>query len=524
MPVRLGLAAAGGLVLVAAFPPYDLWPAAPVSVALLVLAAAGGSATAGAAVGMVHGLAFFLPLLAWSGVYVGAPPWLLLAGFQAGFHVVLGAGVAVVLRIPGWPVWVAALWVGEEAVRARVPWHGFPWGRLGFGLADSPYLHLAALGGPVLMGFAAALTGTLLAAATLRAIAARSTGHGPRHAARPVVIAGAGAVALTGLPLLVALPGPGGPDVRVAVIQGNVPRLGLDFNAQRRAVLRNSAARTSELAARVRAGELPRPRLVIWPENSSDLDPYRDPETFAVISAAVADIGVPVLVGAVLDGPGRFLSNTGIVWDPATGPGARYVKRQPVPFGEYIPMRGLARRISDKVDLVARDFAPGSRVGVLDLGGVRVGDLICFEVGDDDLARDVVAAGAELLVVQTNNATFGWTPQSEQQLAMSRVRAAEHGRAVLVAATSGISAVVRPDASVPARAEIFTPAVLVADVPTGTRRTPAGRAAPVLEVLLTTLGTATVAVAGVLARRRPGRALREAPPGAPVDDPKEARV
>ena len=139
------------------------------------------------------------------------------------------------------------------------------------------------------------------------------------------------------------------------------------------------------------------------------------------------------------------MSNAGIVWDPATGPGARYVKRHPVPFGEYIPLRSLVRRITGKVDLVPRDFAAGNDVGVLDVGPVRLGDVICFEVAYDDLVRDVVTGGGRLIVVQTNNATFGRSAETAQQLAMSRLRAVEHGRAVVVASTSGISAIIGPD-------------------------------------------------------------------------------
>ena len=154
---------------------------------------------------------------------------------------------------------------------------------------------------------------------------------------------------------------------------------------------------------------------------------------------------MPVLVGALVDGPGDQVSNTGIVWDPVTGPGATYVKQHPVPFGEYMPFRDVLRRLSDKVDLVPRDFARGERTGLLQVGPAAVGDVICFEVAYDGLVRDAVRAGGQLLVVQTNNATFGRSAQTAQQLAMGRLRAVEHGRAVLVAATSGISAVIAPD-------------------------------------------------------------------------------
>ena len=238
---------------------------------------------------------------------------------------------------------------------------------------------------------------------------------------------------------------------------------------------------------------------MVWPENASDIDPFTDPAAYDAIDGAVRDVGVPVLVGAVLQGPGEKISNAGIVWDPVTGPGERYVKRHPVPFGEYIPFRSLVRRVTSKVDLVPRDFVAGNEVGVLDVGPVRLGDVICFEVVYDDLVRDAVRAGGRLLVVQTNNATFGRSPQTEQQLAMSRLRAVEHGRAVAVAATSGISAVVRPDGSLAHRSQVFSRDVSVTEVPLGDTQTPATRVGAWPELLLSLLAAAAV-VAGV---RRP---------------------
>jgi apolipoprotein N-acyltransferase len=197
---------------------------------------------------------------------------------------------------------------------------------------------------------------------------------------------------------------------------------------------------------------------------------------------------VPVLVGAVTDGPGRFVSNRGIVWDPVTGAGATYVKRHPVPFGEYIPMRSLVRLITHKVDLVPRDFARGSRPGVLQVGPVLLGDVICFEVAYDGVVRDVVTGGGRLLVVQTNNATFGHSGETTQQLAMGRLRAVEHSRAVVVAATSGVSAVIAPDGHVQHQSRLFTRDVTVQRVALRTERTLATRVGAWPELLLSLLG------------------------------------
>jgi apolipoprotein N-acyltransferase len=244
-----------------------------------------------------------------------------------------------------------------------------------------------------------------------------------------------------------------------------VPREGLSPRAQQERVFNNHVDATRQLADAVHAGRTPRPDMVIWPENGSDLDPYLDRATGARITAMVDDLGVPTLIGAVLDAGPHHVRNSGILWTPGQGPGARYTKRHPVPFGEYIPFRGLFTRFVGQLALVPRDFIAGREVGVLDIAGTRVGAVICFEVAYDDLVRDAVRAGGGLLVVQTNNATYGRTGQPDQQLAISRLRTIEHGRAMVIAATSGISAVIAPDGTVTQRTREFTREVLVAAVP-----------------------------------------------------------
>jgi apolipoprotein N-acyltransferase len=256
-----------------------------------------------------------------------------------------------------------------------------------------------------------------------------------------------------------------------------VPDRGLEFNARRSQVLNNHVDQTLKLAAMIAAGTVAKPDLVLWPENASDIDPFTDADAAALITKAVDAVGVPILVGAVLDGPGAdHISNVGILWSPQTGPGEQYTKRHPVPFGEYIPLRSIARMISKDVDLVARDMIAGTGDGRLDGAAVPIGDVICFEIAYDGLVRSSVQAGAQLLVVQTNNATFGHSAETYQQLAMSRLRAVEHGRAVAQVSTSGSSAIIRPDGSIQAQSgALFTPALLVGAVQTRAELTLATR-------------------------------------------------
>jgi apolipoprotein N-acyltransferase len=459
-------AVAGGGALLLAFPPTGLWWLAPVGVALLALAVDGRRVPAGLGLGALCGAVFFIPLLSWTGLHVGLVPWLILAGFEALYVGLLGAaGAGTSILVARWrwlwPPLTAALWTAQEALRDRAPFGGFPWGRLAFSQADGPLLRLAALGGAPLVTFGVALCGGLLAAAVTAAAGRRL---------RPVLAAGLGAGFLVLAAALVPLARPGGPTLTVAIVQGNVPRLGLDFNAQRRAVLDNHVAGTRELAARVAAGTAPRPDLVIWPENASDIDPLRNPDASAVISQAATAIGAPILVGAVLEGPGPGARNAGIVWLPGTGPSDMYVKRHPVPFAEYVPLRGIARLVTDKVDLVGTDFVAGDRPGVLRMGPATVGDVICFEVAYDDVVRDTVTGGGQLIVVQTNNATFN-AAEASQQLAMVRLRAVEHGRPALMASTVGVSGFVGTDGKVFQATPFDVPAVKVDALPTGGART-----------------------------------------------------
>jgi apolipoprotein N-acyltransferase len=172
-----------------------------------------------------------------------------------------------------------------------------------------------------------------------------------------------------------------------------------------------------------------------------------------------------------------------------------------------VPARSFFRFFSDKVDLVRHDFVQGSEVGNLDIGGAQVGDVICFEIAYDGLVSDVVDGGAGMIVVQTNNATFGFTDESEQQLAMSRLRAVEFGRTVVVAATSGISAVVAPDGSLVRRSQLFTPDTFVEEIAQRDQRTVAERLGAGPEWVLTALGAGAVLAVAVpaLTRRRAAR-------------------
>ncbi|NSC20508.1 apolipoprotein N-acyltransferase [Streptomyces albus subsp. chlorinus] len=511
------LAALSGAALAFAFPPYGLWVLSPVAVAALSLLTRGRTGRQGAWLGFAFGWPFFLFLLKWLHV-VGWDAVVGLALVQALFVLGLGAGLAVTSRLAAWPLWGACLWVTEEFLRDRLPFGGFTWGRLAFANADSPYTPLAALGGAPLVTFAVALTGTLLAAAALAALRLRSPaartarayalGLGPLAVAAAVTVAG----------FAVPVPTKADDTVRIAVVQGNVQQPGMHFLGRPMQILNNHVEATLDLAERIKRGKEPRPDLVIWPENSSDLDPYKWPEAGDRIEEAVKAVGVPVLVGALVDHPTKegYVENQGIVWDPKKGPGAHYTKQHPVPFGEYVPFRDQLSKVITRLQQVPRDFYPGDRTGVLQTGPARLGDVICFEVAYDEIPRDTVRDGARALVVQTNNATYGRTGQPEQQLVMSQLRAVEHGRAVVTAATSGISAIVAPDGTVRQRTGEFTRDVLTGQLPLRDDLTVADRVGAAPEWVIAIVGVLACAGALVLGRRRgtPAGAATSAPGGA----------
>ena len=268
---RIVVGAAAAALLAFAFPPFDLlagWAAVP-ALAGLIWAFRELRPGRGALLGLLTGMVFFLLLLGWMRV-LGLDAWVLLALMCASFWAGAGALLPGLLARRWWVLTVPLLWVVIEALRERIPWGGFPWGRLAFGQADTVLVGWAALGGPALVTFAVAL----MAMAVLSVWDA-VRGRQPGASLIPVAVIGALVVG-GALARGAGWGGPDGPTEEMAVVQGNVPRLGLDFNAQRRAVLDNHVRETQDLALEVAAGTQAQPVAVIWPENSSDIDPLRN--------------------------------------------------------------------------------------------------------------------------------------------------------------------------------------------------------------------------------------------------------
>jgi apolipoprotein N-acyltransferase len=503
------VALAGGLTLALSFPPAGLWPLAVVAPALLVFALWRQRLRTALLAGFAFALTFFFPLLSWV-VNVAWYAWVALALASAVIFAVLGAGQWMLLRLRAWPLAVAGWWVASEAVRSRWPWGGFPWGRLVMSQATSPAVKWVAVAGPPFLTFLIALIGGCIAWVVLGPAAGQRADPAAAVSRRHRILAGGTlvvVVAVTAGGWLLPVDGgaPGEPTAEVAAIQGNVPHArNLPDLWRATEVTQNHAGATEQLAARIKAGKAPQPDVVIWPENSTDQDPRLNPPIYAAIAQAVATIGRPVLVGAVLQDPVR---NAGQLWLPGKGPVAQYIKRRLVPFGEVIPFRSFLSKITTLPStLQPENFTPGHKAVVFTIGKIRLGDVICYEVGFDGLVTSEVKAGANLLAMQTNDADFeldGQSGETLQQLDMARIRAIETNRSVVVASTTGISAIIAPDGQMVASTHTWQRAEIEARVPLRTSTTLADALGGWPEALLSWATVAALAwVIGSTVRQR----------------------
>ena len=506
VPVRILLALVAGGVLSLAFEPVAIAYVMPLSLAVLALVTRDVRSRSGFVVGLVFGIGFYFPHIYWMSSSIGAVAWVALAGIEAFFHGLFGAVAARLHRLRAWPFWLAAAWLTMEYTRSTWPFSGMPWGRLGFGVVDTPIAPALAYVG---------VNGVSLLVATLGFLLARLvvSSRGDERLYAAVSLVGVASVAV--VPSVAPWTLETRDTVTVAAVQGDVPGAGNDILEDFRGVTQNHVDATVALADDVAAGRRPQPDFVVWPENSTAVDPFLDASTNAQITTAVRAIGVPLMVGAIVDAGPEHILNQGIVWDPVTGAGERYTKRHPVPMGEFIPFRGLFERAgltdSGQLARIGRDMLSGTRADPLVVAGVPVADSICFDIAYDDGLMVQQENGAELLTVQTSNASFIFTDQVEQQFAMTRARAIEAGKYVVVAATNGVSGVIAPDGSVVDRTQRLTQDVIVETVDLRTGLTPGVRVGGALP-----LGAALVSALGLLLALVSSRRSRMGPRADPA--------
>lgn len=518
-PRTLAAGLAGALVALG-YAPYNVWIAPVIGVALLALvirAGAGGvpgpedTARAWgpspsrrelrrvAGLGFVFGLVMFSMTIAWEVVVASWLP-LLLIPFMSLWTLAAAIGIHLVQRLPWWPVWAASVWLLMEFGSARIPFGGFGWDRLAFTTPDAPWGGYLGFIGAAGTSWLVALTGFLLAA-TWQVRRER------RRLWPPVTIVLV--IALLGIVLgRVPVQAPTGATVNVGMVQGNVDgSAGRHTMGYARSVTANHMSETVTLIARADTGLDPAPDFVLWPENSTDIDPTVDPGTAQLIDAAQAVSGLPILVGAVMQGPGPGERQTTGLWWMNGAVSDRYDKRNAVPFGEYTPMKDLVFALVPMAKEVGAQTVPGKKPGVLngtlnDGRVVRVGDMICYELAFDSTVYDTVRNGAQILVVQSNNSTYTGTAQPRQQFQITRVRAMEMRREIVVSTTSSFSGLIDPQGRVLAKTQEATAAAQTFTVPLRTGVSMGIRMGPALEWALSAVGLAAMVVAAMQAIRR----------------------
>jgi apolipoprotein N-acyltransferase len=467
---RIPLAILGGLVAALTFPTENIWLLTPLIPALITVAVLGAGFWMATLIAFHAALAFYFSHIEWISQYLGPVPLVALTFSQAlSFAPAFGLVALLWLRLKStalnrmlFIVLAAQIWTAREWLANNFPYGGFPWSRLAMTQSESWLSAWVYLGGLSLLSFVLALVGSSLAVLI----------HDWRTARRrPVAIFSvvtAGVVALVPLLTPVGNTQPEG-TMTVAAIQGNA-NAGIFANPDRGSILQNHLDATELALAHPRASEI---ELIVWPENASDLDPLRFPEARAKIDELVNRTGLPLTFGTLTERGGQTY-NTTLLWLPEIGPVDYYDKKRPVPFAEYVPDRAFWRTFApDLIDLITRDFGFGVKDGIFDVGSVPAGTLICFEIAIDDIGRDLVAAGAQLILSQTNNADFGYSDETFQQVAIARLRAVETGRSVVNISTVGQSSIFGPDGSVLSELEWYQPGAMVTTVELRSGLTPA---------------------------------------------------
>jgi apolipoprotein N-acyltransferase len=330
--------------------------------------------------------------------------------------------------------------------------------------SESPLATWVFFGGQPLLTFVIVVISSL---ALFIAIEIRSLGWRNRS----IYLAGGVMVALVAVPALTLVPsGAENGSIVVAAVQGNA-NAGLFANTTRGSILRNHIEASKLIEAKAIGQKVD---LVVWPENASDINPLADAAAGATISRLVdEEFGVPLIFGTITE-RGGDLFNSSLIWRPGVGVTDWYDKKRPVPFAEYVPDRDFWYSLApDLIGMISRGYTFGTRDGIFELDENKLGVLICFEIAIDDISRELVGSGAQLILSQTNNADFGRSDETFQQVAIAKLRAIETGRAVVNDSTVGVSAIFAPDGRVLDQLPTFEPGVMVSRVPLRSSITPA---------------------------------------------------
>jgi len=488
------VAAASGPIMDAGFPDKNLWPLTFVGIALVLITLIGRRVGSSLLVGFVAGLAFYLTHIQWASLFLGLLPMTALAVLESLFF---AAGAAAITLAYRWvprafptalgrlallPVVVAGLWTAREAWASVWPYGGFAWGRVSISQSEGPLAPLFAWIGISGVSFAM----VLVVAFTIEAV--RFGGVAPLLRATAAVALATVLLAFPAWP--VSTEG----SIRVAAVQGN-GKAGYFDGSEANELLQAQLDATVPVFGK-------EVDLVLWPEGTTYRDPTSDPYTAGVFDYVSEQMDAPLVAQGITERDGRYY-NTAVLWQSGEGALDFYDKKHPVPFGEYIPDRAFWRPFApDLIDLIQREYTPGTTNNVFDINGVIAGINICFDIVDDQILSDAVRQGAQVILASSNNADFGRTDESVQQLAIARIRAIELGRSVVNISTVGISAMIGPDGATIQQLPWFEPGTMIDDVPLSTAITPAVLSGRQCEWFVSALSLGTLLVAGLAIRRK----------------------
>ncbi len=496
------MAGIGGLAASASFMPFNVWPLAFVAVAALAWTThRAGTTRAAVLVGWTFGLLFMFTSLIWQTSIMIASYAGLSLTFSL-FYAALGGALHLTRRLPAAPLWGAGAWALMEFGTSVFPFDGFAWMRLGYTQLDSWLAGFYPVAGAASVTFLVALLGHLLAHLALRPSLVRATALGATAILTLVV----GLAGIAWAPVQAE----SAQTVNVGWVQPGAPGGGVYGLGEARTITRNTQQETGRLATRVRAGQETRPDVVVWPENSTDMDPRHDAPTAAAVDAAVADVGVPVIMGSIYTDDARQERQTVAVRYDDGGAELVYAKRNLVPFGEWIPFRDFFLPLIPQLVYVGYQSVPGTTAGhfpvtLADGRTIEAGVAICYEVIYPETLFEA-ARGAEVMFVQSSNAMYQNTIQIDQQFAATRVRAAEMRREVLVVTTTGISGLIDQRGGARYLGTSSEPGSGVVAMPLRTTTTPAMQVARWVEYLLAAQGLLGVGLGlfALRSRRRDG--------------------
>ena len=442
-------AVAAAILMWAAFPPVGVGVLAFVApVPLLWSLRRVERAWAALGLGFLYGLVFFGVLLNYVrfvGVVAWVPLVIWLAATSAGFGLFAWAfrhwpaNRWFLLVVGGWGLW--------ELVRTRVPFGGFPWGITGYAAGSNP----GAIGAVQWIGPSGwSILAVALSAGIVLFLEDRETW-------RLVVDSGV-AIVLIALAGSLFPPDAEGRILRVAIVQGNSPCPQTHCQNEKKRIYESHL----DLTRSIPRGSVD---LVVWPENSTGglFEPEGNLDVRAAIAAEAARLEAFFLVsGTRSSSPEEFL-NVNMMYDTAGRKMGEYAKRHPVPFGEYVPLRDVLDFIP-QLDQVPRDMARGDRAVVFTLPEGVIGSVISFEGAFPRRIRSEVDAGAQAMIVATNESTWGTSEASDQFIGLTRVNAAAFGQDLVHAAITGKSVFIQADGTVGESTGLMTAEILEGEI------------------------------------------------------------